>query len=81
MKSESVFSYDEYKYTIAGFAAVDARVILAGFDSDNDGILNAGELSAWRAFVQGGLDSWNWNPSGAQVAGLKAAWSNAQSKF
>merc|ERR1711915_932743 len=25
-------NYDEYKYTMAAFAAVDARVILAGFD-------------------------------------------------
>merc|ERR1719309_854876 len=34
--------YDEFRYTLAGFAAVDARVILAGFDGDSNGILDAG---------------------------------------
>merc|ERR1711915_116086 len=42
-------NYDEYKYTMAAFAAVDARVILAGFDADDNGILEGDELSAWKS--------------------------------
>merc|ERR1711937_17648 len=71
-------NYDEYKYTMAAFAAVDARVILAGFDADDNGILEGDELSAWKGFVQGKMAEWNWNPSDSDVAALKAAWANAQ---
>merc|ERR1712235_217623 len=38
-------NYDEYKYTMAGFAAIDARVILGAFDSDSNGILTGAELT------------------------------------
>ena len=73
-------NYNEYKYTMAGFAAVDARVIIKGFDSNEDGILSGSELTAWRNFVQGALAANNWNPSAADKAAMKAAWANAQSK-
>merc|ERR1712088_270631 len=71
-------NYNEYKYTMAGFAAVDARVIIKGFDSNEDGILSGSELTAWRNFVQGALAANNWNPSPADKAAMKAAWTNAQ---
>merc|ERR1712156_418396 len=34
-------NYDEYRYTFGGFAATDAGVILAGFDADSNGKLDA----------------------------------------
>ena len=71
-------NYDEYRYTMAAFAAVDARVILAGFDADDNGILEGDELTAWRTFVQNKMAEWNWNPSDSDVSALKAAWANAQ---
>ena len=70
-----------FRYTLAGFAAVDARVILAGFDSDSNGILDAAECTAWKEFVQGHMAQWGWNPSADQQAAMQAAWNNAQSKF
>ena len=75
------FHYFDFRYTLAGFAAVDARVILAGFDSDNNGILDAAECSAWKEFVQGHMSQWGWNPSAEQQSAMQAAWNNAQSKF
>ena len=75
------FHYFGFRYTLAGFAAVDARVILAGFDSDNNGILDAAECSAWKEFVQGHMAQWGWNPSAEQQSAMQAAWNNAQSKF
>ena len=44
---------EEYKYTMAGFAATDARVIMRGFDADSNGLLDKAELAAWRAFLEG----------------------------
>merc|ERR1712035_225176 len=74
----SSLSYDEYKYTMAAFAATDAQVILKGFDSNTDGILSGSELSSFRSFVEGALASNDWNPSASDVAAIKAAWANAQ---
>merc|ERR1711970_949797 len=75
------FLYDfgvEYKYTMAGFAAADARVLLKAFDSDNNGKLEGGELTAAKQYVTGMLPSNSWNPSAADIAGVRAAWANAQ---
>merc|ERR1711970_1200298 len=59
-------NYDEYRYTMGGFAAVDARVILKAFDSDTNGL------------VKGDLAENGWNPSEDSLNGMKAAWANAQ---
>ena len=32
-------NFNEFKYTFAGFAAVDSRVIMKAFDADNNGLL------------------------------------------
>ena len=74
-------NYDEYKYTMAAFAATDAGVILEAFDANDDGILEGAELTAWKNFIQNALAQNNWNPSADDVAALKAAWQNAQSNF
>ena len=75
------FYFSNFRYTLAGFAAVDARVILAGFDGDSNGILDAGECAAWKEFVQGHMSQWGWNPTADQQAAMMAAWNNAQSKL
>ena len=74
-------NYDEYKYTMAAFAATDAGVILEAFDANDDGILEGAELTAWKNFIQNALAQNNWNPSADDVAALRAAWQNAQSNF
>ena len=73
--------YDEYKYTMAAFAAVDARVILGAFDGDNNGILTGSELTELRQFVTTALTSNSWNPSANDINAVKAAWANAQGQF
>merc|ERR1711887_253171 len=50
---DGALSYDEYKYTMAGFAAA-------------------------KQYVTGMLTSNSWNPSAADIAGVRAAWANAQ---
>merc|ERR1712176_800890 len=65
-------NYDEYKYTMAGFAAIDARVILGAFDSDSNGILTGAELTALRSFVTEALTSNSWNPSADDINAVKA---------
>jgi len=75
---DGALNYDEYKYTMAAFAAVDARVILGAFDSDSNGILVGEELTALRSFVTSALTSNSWNPSADDINAVKAAWANAQ---
>ena len=74
-------NYDEYRYTFGGFAATDAGVILAGFDADSNGILDATELMNWKSTVQSLMASWGWNPSADTQACLRDAWANADSKL
>merc|ERR1712128_193412 len=56
-------SYDEFRYTFGGFTATDAGVIMALFDGDSDGKLNAEELSEWKAKIQELMAQWGWNPT------------------
>ena len=88
-------NYDEYKYTMGGFAAVDARVILKvifmiklinndiikAFDSDTNGLVEGDELTNWKNFVKGQLAENGWNPSEGSLDAMKAAWANAQSNI
>ena len=73
-------SYDEYRYTFGGFAATDAGVIMAAFDNNSNGVLDAEELSNWKSTIQNLMNQWGWNPSDATKACLKDAWSAADSK-
>merc|ERR1739848_15851 len=70
-------SYDEYKYTFAGFAATDAGTVMAAFDSDSNGQLDAGELTAWKQTVEQMMEAWGWNPSASMNACFEDAWSSA----
>jgi len=70
-------SYDEYRYTFGGFAATDAGVIMAAFDNNSNGVLDAEELSNWKSTIQNLMNQWGWNPSDATKACLKDAWSAA----
>ena len=74
-------NYDEYRYTFGGFAATDAGVILAGFDADSNGKLDAEELGNWKSTVQSMMASWGWNPSESTIQCLQNAWANADRKF
>ena len=74
-------NYDEYKYTMAGFAAIDARVILGAFDSDSNGILTGAELTSLKSFVTSALTENAWNPSADDINAVKAAWANAQGQY
>merc|ERR1712168_1507597 len=56
-------SYDEYRYAFGGFAATDAGVIMAAFDNNSNGVLDAEELSNWKSTIQNLMNQWGWNPS------------------
>ena len=75
---DGALDYEEYKYTMAAFAAADARVLLKAFDSDNNGKLEGAELTQAKDYVTGMLTSNSWNPSAEDIAAVKAAWANAQ---
>ena len=42
-------NFNEFKYTFAGFAAVDSRVIMKAFDADNNGLL--GYYFFWNSLI------------------------------
>merc|ERR1712227_680327 len=71
-------NFNEFKYTFAGFAAVDSRVIMKAFDADNNGLLDSSELTAWRAYVREIVTAWGWSLSDGQISELDQAWKNAQ---
>jgi len=71
-------NFNEFKYTFAGFAAVDSRVIMKAFDADNNGLLDSSELTAWRAYVREIVTAWGWSLSDGQISELEQAWKNAQ---
>merc|ERR1711935_1015453 len=73
----AALSYDEFRYTFGGFAATDAGVIMALFDGDSDGKLNAEELSEWKAKIQELMAQWGWNPTSDTKACLRNAWTAA----
>merc|ERR1712126_632019 len=56
-------NFDEYKYTMAGFASVDAGLIIKGFDENANGILDGVELTHWREATAQMFTEWNWHPS------------------
>ena len=63
---------------MASIAAVDARVILGAYDSDNDGVLTGQEFIDFRVFLTSILTSNAWNPSANDIIAVKAAWVDAQ---
>merc|ERR1712134_111527 len=71
-------NFNEFKYTFAGSAAVDSRVIMKAFDADNNGLLDSSELTAWRAYVREIVTAWGWSLSDGQISELEQAWKNAQ---
>ena len=73
-------SFDEYKYTMGAFAAVDARVILKAFDSDGDNMVSGDELNEWKEFVVAQFDNLDWNLENYHDA-IQTAWTEAQSKY
>jgi len=73
---DGALNYDEYKYTMAGFAATDAGVILAAFDHNDDGILGAFELEEWMEFMNNYFLENNWDESSLDA--LEQLWIAAQ---
>merc|ERR1712147_571594 len=47
-------------------------------NADNNAKLEGAELTEVKTYVTGMLTSNSWNPSAADIAGVKAAWANAQ---
>ena len=74
-------NYDEFRYTMGGFAAVDARVIMKAFDEDSNNMVEGDELTKWKTFVQEQLSENDWNPSEDTIAAMKQAWQDAQGDF
>merc|ERR1711935_1023322 len=70
-------SQQNFLYNFGGFAATDAGVIMAFFDGDSDGKLNAEELSEWKAKIQELMAQWGWNPTSDTKACLRNAWTSA----
>ena len=63
---------------MAGFASVDAGLLIKAFDANANGILDGGELTQWRTTTQQMFAEWNWNPSPEFLAGAKQAWADSQ---
>merc|ERR1739848_906374 len=68
----------EYKYTIAGFAASDARVLIKAFDTDRDGILSKSELVTLTTYFGEWMTNAHWLLSPEMEAAMNSAWVDAQ---
>ena len=71
---DGALSYDEFRFTLASFAATDAGVIIAAFDSNRDGKLESGELTTWRSTMEGMMGQWDWKPTPEMQACFANAW-------
>lgn len=63
---------------MAGFAAVDGRVIMKAFDADENGLLDASELHKWRAFAEEVMTQWKWEATPAHMQAMQSAWTDAK---
>merc|ERR1712142_151782 len=72
-------SYDEFKYTMAGIAAADARVAFRAFDADNNGKLAGDELTAYQKWGEEAMKEWGYPElSPARAAAMESAWIESQ---
>ena len=79
---DGVLDFDEFRFTMAGFAATDAGVILAAFDENNDGILEDEELEEWFEFMFENLHQLEErNEFEVDKHALESEWHNSQGKF
>lgn len=73
--------YDEWRRALGAFAATDAGVVMAAFDSDDNGILDEEELAKWQATVEGMFESWGWEMSDDTEACIADAWAAADREY
>ena len=77
-----MLDFDEFRFTMAGFAATDAGVILAAYDENNDGILEDEELDNWFEFMVENLHQLEQrNEFEVDQDALESEWHNSQGKF
>ena len=69
-------NFDEFRFTLGGFAATDAGVIISAFDANKNGMLEASELTTWRSTIEGMMGQWDWNPTPEMQACFASAWKN-----
>ena len=74
---DGALDFDEFRFTMAGFAATDAGVILAAFDDNDDGILVEDELEEFWEWFEAMLEE-NTDYPCVYYDGLRKAWRNAQ---
>lgn len=73
---DDALNYDEFRYTLGGFAATDAGVIIAFFDADKNGMLEPSELTMWRSTIESMMGQWGWHPTPEQQSCFMNAWKN-----
>ena len=71
---------DEFRFTMAAFAATDAGVIIAAFDQNDDAILDEDELDEFFDFVQQSFAGNGLDVESIDEGALEAAWYNSQGK-
>ena len=74
---DGALDFDEFRFTMAGFAATNAGVILAAFDENDDGILVEDELEELGEWLEAILEN-TVNDSHVYFDALKEAWRDAQ---
>ena len=63
---------------VAGFAEIDAEMILKAFGKNADGVLDGEEIAAWRDIYKKLAPEWSWNQSEESNAVIRKAWSDSQ---
>ena len=76
LDNQEALDFDEFRFTMAGFAATNAGVILAAFDENDDGILVEDEFEEFGEWLEAILEN-TVNDSHVYFDALKEAWRDA----
>ena len=76
---DGALDFDEFRFTMAGFAATNAGVILAAFDDNDDGILVEDELEEFGEwFLEAILEEKTDNDLDVYFDAIEEVWRDAQ---
>ena len=70
--------FEEYKIAIGAFAATNALVAIAAYDSNGDGKLSGDELTTMQNQAATTFTNWGWSVDETTFAALKDAYADAQ---
>jgi len=71
---DGALNYDEFRNVWAGFAAVHAQMNLNAFDKNENGVMDASEIEAWKAEGAKMMQMFGWEFTEDQLNAFKQMW-------